>query len=127
MGETRAERLSCSEYFIISQQAAIKSGLDRLQATQDRHLVLTGQSLEANRQALETSRQALEAIRGMGKPTEAPPSGGLKHLWTTAKEWLSGFVLLHRVLVAVRVASLPTAAFTLWSWFGWLVKALVGR
>jgi sugar/nucleoside kinase (ribokinase family) len=127
MGETRSERPSCSEYFIISQQAAIKSGVDRLQATSDRHLVLTGQSLEVNRQALETCRQALEAIRAMGKPTEQS-SGPVKSLWASVKEWLSGFVLLQKAWSAFW-AVWPKISWpvniTLWGsgaakWLGWL-------
>jgi hypothetical protein len=102
MGETRSERPSCSEYFIISQQAAIKSGVDRLQATHDKHLVLTGQSLEVNRQALETCRQALEAIKAMGKPTAPPPPSGPPSPWTTMKDYAKDFVLLTKLWAALR-------------------------
>ena len=118
MGEIRSERPSCKEFFIISQLAAIKSGVDRLQATNDSRLVLTGQSLEVNRQVLETSRQVLEAIRTMGKPT-APPSGLMMKL-SKARAWANDVLLLHKLFVAWRAVSLPAAGYTLARWLGWL-------
>jgi hypothetical protein len=78
---------------LVTMRAELKSGQDRLQATSDSHLVLTG--------------RVLEAVR-MGKPA-GQPSGAVKSLWGELKEWLSGFVLLHKVWSAWRAISWPVS------------------
>ena len=97
---------------ISNQLAGIKQGQAEIRSTQDRHLVLTGQVLEAMR---------------MGKPTE-PPSGPVKILWAAVKEWLSGFVLLQKAWSAFW-AVWPKISWpvniTVWGsgaakWLGWL-------
>jgi hypothetical protein len=109
MGEIRSERPTCSESFIISQLAAIKSGVDRLQATNERHLVLTGQVLEAMR---------------MGTPTAPPPKrSGLIAIWDRLHDLSKKFELAHklwRVLVWSRVVLWPAYVIGGMKWLGWL-------
>ena len=81
---------------LVTMRAELKSGQDRLQATSDSHLVLTGRVLEAMR---------------MGKPTEAPQSG----LMSQIKEALSFLGALYKALPVIRWAlALNT--------FGWFAK-----
>jgi hypothetical protein len=83
----------CLKY-IQTQLTGLRRGQEISQATHERHLVLTG--------------QVLEAMRSMGKPPDQP-SGRMNSLWAEAKEWLSGFVLLHKVWSAWRAVSWPVS------------------
>jgi hypothetical protein len=95
-----------------NQMASIRSGQDQLHAKTDRHLVLTG--------------QVLEAIRAMGKPTQAPPSGLMQILamrWSTLQELSKRFELAHklwRILVWSRVVLWPAYIIGGLKWLGWL-------
>lgn len=73
------------------QLAGIRQAQADIRASQDLLLVRTGQILEASRM----------------KPTA--PSGRMtwREAWATTKEYLSGFVLLHKVWSAWRAISWP--------------------
>lgn len=54
-----------------------------------------------------TCNQILARVSAMSAPTAPPPSG--PSLWTTAKEYLTGFVLLHKAWSAWRAISWPVS------------------
>jgi hypothetical protein len=71
------------------------------------------------------TQSMVKEVLAMQQRTE--PAGPLKTLATKWRSWAADFVLLHKLLVAVRIVSLPTLAYTLWTWLGWFVKLLIGR
>lgn len=90
---------------IISTRSELRSGQDRIHMSVDQLLVLTGQVLEAQR---------------MGTP--APPPSGPQSLWQMVRDYLQSFVLLTRVLQALR--SIPWGMF---AWLGYGVLKWFGR
>lgn len=99
---------------LVTIRAELRSGQQQLRSSTDHLLVSTGQVLDGQRQI-------------MAKLDTAPPPSGrpnLKSLWAEVKEWLSGFVLLHKALSAWRAISWPVNV-TVWGsmaakWLGWL-------
>lgn len=86
------------------QLAGIRRAQDLHHAAQERHILVTGQVLEA------VSRR---------KPRKAT-SG---HIWNRLKEWSERFELVHKVyraLVWSRVVSWPIYAYGGLRWLGWL-------
>lgn len=90
-----------------SGQIELRTGQEISRAQTDRHLVLTGQVLEAVR----TVTPAAPPLSSYGR---------MKSLWGSLKEVLSGFALLHKAYVAWRAVSLPAAGYTLAKFLGWL-------
>lgn len=86
---------------LVTMRAELRSGHQQLQASSDRHLVYTGQVLEGQ-------RQIMSKLDTAPQPHKSGHTN-LKSLWSEAKEWLSGFVLLHKVWSAWRAISWPVS------------------
>jgi hypothetical protein len=104
LSETLSDLASCLRQISL-QLAGYRQGQADIRATQDRHLVLTG--------------QILEAIRSMGKPTEPQPSG-LMSILPKVRAWAKDILLVHKLFRLWRAISLPAAGYTLLRWLGLL-------
>jgi hypothetical protein len=78
-------------------------------------------------QTKATCNQILAKVVAMQAQPTAPPPGPAKTRWAKWRAWADDFLRLHKLFVAIRIVLLPSAAVTLWSWLGWLLKLLVGR
>jgi hypothetical protein len=92
------------QHQLVATRSELRSGQDRIHTSIDQLLVLTGQVLEAVRMA-----------------TPAPPQSGPQSLWQMVKDYLQSFVLLTRVLQALR--SIPWGIF---AWLGYGVLKWLG-
>lgn len=103
LSATLSDLASCLRQ-ISKQLTAFRQSQADIRATQDRHILITG--------------QVLEAIRSMGNPT-APPSGPpsiLSKIRALAKD----IELLHKLFVLWRFFAIPSAGYTLARWLGLL-------